>query len=261
MNVSLRNYRSQQARRVRKGLISIKRSTVLFLVCLAAVPLVADSRSETNEVRTLLAAATRAEMPALAARLVQRARPKDRISTATNVVREAVRMNPAATVAIVGAVVRAEPDAAGAIAETAANQEASLAPEIARVAAAVVSRNAGEVVVRVGRITPQDLRDIAVAASSLAPMANRDILRAVGTVRPELGQYIDIEISKCGRKVPPVSRCLDRAEAALALARPPSGPSSSKPGNERPSGGSRPIGPKPPRGQGHPPGGRNYARP
>jgi hypothetical protein len=262
-NVSLFNYRPQRARPVYMALISVKRSAAVFAVCLAAGTLLAQAPSETNDFRTLLARATRAELPALAARLVQQARSKDRISTATNVVREAVRMNPVATVAIVGAVVQAEPDAAGVIAEAAASQEVSLAPDIARVAAAVASPNAGEVVVRVGRVTPEDLRDIAVAASSLAPMANREILRAVGTVRPELGPYIEIEISRCGRKVPPVSRCLDRAEAALALVRPPFGPVSSKPGNERPSGGmpSRPIGPKPSRGEGHPPGGRNYARP
>jgi hypothetical protein len=209
---------------------------------------------DTNYFQMVLKRATAFELPAAAAQLVRQARPEYRIGTATNVVRVALRMRPAATLAVVEVVSRVDPDSAGAISETAVREQPGLAADIAGRAAMGAPGRAGEIVTRTGRAAPGELSDVANAAAGSAPGASVEILRAAAGVRPELGPFIEEEIARCGSSRPSVSGCLSRAEQNADRARKNGGGETSR------GRGGRP-GLKPPHEGGEPPGGRNYAKP
>ena len=234
---------------------------ILAVIALWALPtaLLADPASELERWENLLRNTPAAELPASVAKTLQQADPAKLLATTTNVVKLAVRINPAATFAIVSAASAAEPQLAAIISEVAAGEQRQLATEIARTAALASPGQAGEIVRRVGEAAPAQLRNIAVEVSRVAPSRNRGIIQAVGMVRPELGSYLQIEVTRYGQNAPSVSRCFDRAVQAHArdvgsvssrysdgsTSPVPAVPSQSKPG----------------RGGGSPPGGRNYARP
>jgi hypothetical protein len=227
----------------------------------------AEPFTGTNEIQRILERAPAAELPEVSAALVAKDVAQERGVLAVEVVSSAVRINPAACVAIVGAVSRAKPEFAGLISETAARAQSKLAAEIARAAAAVAPFQAGEVVARVGTVVPGDIRRIALAVFETAPKAGIDILRAIGTVDLKLRPYLEREIVRCAGIVRSVARCLDRAESAqsrdAARLLAAGVHNSDDSGDPAPavSMPRKPIGPKPPRGDDHPSGGRNYARP
>ena len=237
---------------------------LVWLAFLLESGALAQSLIGASEIQRVLEKAPAAELPALSAALAAKGVAQGRVALAAEVVSCAVRINPAACVAVVGAVSRTKPEVAGLISETAARAQSTLAPEIARAAAAAAPFQAGEIVTRVGAVVPEDIRRIALAAFETAPKSGIDILRAIGTVDLKLRPYLEREITKCAGIVRSVSRCLDRAEAAQSrdaaslLAEGGHNPGDPAPAVSMPH---KPIGPKPPRGEDHPPGGRNYARP
>lgn len=225
------------------------------MVCmgLAAVPLLAAEPLGITKLESCLKAMPAAELPAGAAVLVKNSSPAERIAIATNVVKTAVQINPAAATLIVGAVARAVPETAALCAGAAAAGQPGQTEEITRTAVAVVPAQAGHIVVAVCRATPDEYKQIAITAARVAPVAARDILKAVGTVKPELRPYIDMEMALHTRDIPSVTWCLDQAEDARSRA--------TAAANRKDSRSGTPSKLKPPHGNGKPPGGRNYARP
>jgi len=210
------------------------------------------------------------ELPATSANLAGQAAPEARGACAGRIARTAVKINPAATVAVVGAISRAQPATAGEVAETAVREQPSLAPDICRAAVAAAPQHTLEIVTRMAHVVPADLMRVAIAASEAAPAASVDILRAVASLRPGLKPYLDRELARCAPAIPSVSRCLGRAQASqlrdateMALADSRTNGNNTL-GSPVPAASIplKPIGPKPPHGGvDHPPGGRNYARP
>jgi hypothetical protein len=239
--------------------------TITFMVCLVEAQLMAVEPLDTTVFTTALRSAPAAELPAVAGLLVKASPPRHRTETATNVVGAAVGLNPAATPAIVGAVVRTAPETAAAVATTAARQQPALTVAIATAAAGVAPTRVAEIVVAVCRVTPAEYRSVALAAARAAPSMNKEILKAIGDVKPELKEFIENEIARHHTSEPSVVHCLGQAElaqargaAARATPGTSAGPTPQVGGPMIPPGQ---IGPKPPRGDANPPGGRNYARP
>lgn len=236
------------------------RTTVLCsILCWFVSAVTAQPAIDTNHILAVLKSTPAAELPAAAALLVQQAGPEERIMMATNVVALTIRLNPAATVATVAAISHEQPSLAAVVAQTAARTQPQLAEDIARVATAMSPSSAGDIVERVGPSAMDDLRAVVSAASREAPGENRAIIRATGIVRPELRPYLEAEVARCGRNLPPVVRCFDQAEQAQrrvvdsGAGDPGSGSSSPRP--------AIPPTSKPPHDGGAPPGGRNYAKP
>src|SRR5262249_40337970 len=138
-----------------------------------------------------------AELPAVSAALAAKAVAQGQGALAVQVVSSAIRINPAACVAVVGAVSHAKPEVAGLISETAARAQSTLAPEIARAGVSAAPFQAGEIVARVGAVVPEDIRRIAVVAFEAAPKAGIDILLAIGKVDLKLRPYLEREIARC----------------------------------------------------------------
>jgi UDP-GlcNAc:undecaprenyl-phosphate GlcNAc-1-phosphate transferase len=235
---------------------------VLGAICLfflaelrAAEPVV------TNDVMAVMRAVPAPELPAMAAVLVDRCPRPERSSMAVKVVQTAARINPAATLAVIGAVIRVAPDSAAVVSSTAVREQPRDGPAIARAAVGVAPDHAAEVVLSICTLTPGAYYDVAIFAARMAPSAGRDILRAVGAARSDLQPYIESELARYGPRIEPlVGSCLERAEMARTR-------SAGVVGSPEASSGVRSeqrrvdLGPKPPRGGGHTPGGRNYARP
>jgi hypothetical protein len=224
---------------------------------------------DTNTLSALLKGVPALELPAVAAVLVKESKPRDRTSVATSVVRSALRINPAATPAVVGAVVRVAPQMAAAVSTVAVHEHPDYAPAVTQAAVAIAPTYAREVVISVCTARPADYHAVAVAAAGAAPSRSEDILRAVCVLRPELKCFIEADLARLARhEVPSVARCLDRAELARDHAAKAAIPPGLGLGGD-PSRGEPPLaltppghgGPKPPRGGGSAPGGRNYARP
>jgi UDP-GlcNAc:undecaprenyl-phosphate GlcNAc-1-phosphate transferase len=243
---------------------SMKTTLMLSIMFLVNSSLAGESLG-TNDLTVRLRGVPAAELPAVSAGLVKRAKTQDRTVLAIHVVKAGVRINPAAASAIVGAITRAVPETAAFTARAGAEEQPDMAEAIVRAAAGIAPDCAPEIVKAVSSVIPDDYRSIALAAAKVAPSASTGILRAIGRIRPELRPYIDEEIAKYGRRTPSVSRCLARAEiaqardAADALARKSDSPSSPQGG--RPLSLLIPLDQKPPRGGEPLPGGRNYARP
>jgi hypothetical protein len=234
----------------------MKTIVTAWMACLFVVPVLAEGPFGIDEVTAHLKGVPAAELPAKAAELVQDSKPLHRSAMATNVVKAAVRINPAAAPLIIGAVARAMPETAAVAAQAAAVDQPVEIEEVTRAAVAVVPARAGQIVLAVCRASPDEYRRIAITAARVAPAAARDILNAVCVVRPELKPYIDMEMA-VHRDIPSVMWCLDQAEDARSRAdaanRKDSGSGTERGGPQSKS--------KPPHGNGNPPGGRNYARP
>jgi hypothetical protein len=245
-----------------KGFIQfMKRFVTTWIAFLIGVPSLLAQPITPVEIRARLSHVPAAELPLVAAELAQQAKTRDRFVMTTNVVFAAVTVNPAATPLIVGAVVRAVPETAAVTVRIATTEQPKQVEEITRAAVAIAPARAGSIVNAVCSVQPERYKEVALVAGGLAPQAGTEILRAIAEARPELRPYIEQEITVCGRTAPSVGHCLDRAERASRDAnRPvvPGGPSDDGlPDRVKPDA----VGPKPPHGNGHPHGGRNYARP
>jgi hypothetical protein len=241
---------------------------IAWMVCLVETGIVSGEQLAAARCAASLKSVPAAELPAAAALLMKASGPQNPTEAATNLVKVAVRINPAATPAIVGAVVRAAPEMASAVSHTAATEVPGLAPAITTAAVGAAPARAAEIVVAVCSVTPAEYRNVVLAAARAAPCLNKEILKAVGVVRPDLKPFIEIELARYPRANPSVSRCLDRAELAQARAAAAGAGLGTSSGRVPQSGGPRsPLlppghgGSLPPRGDEVPPGGRNYARP
>jgi UDP-GlcNAc:undecaprenyl-phosphate/decaprenyl-phosphate GlcNAc-1-phosphate transferase len=236
------------------------KATAMFLVMFLTPGMQAGVSSiATNDFERILRKAPSAELPAAARALVKAARPEARTATAVAVVKLAVRINPAATTFTVCELVRADPASAAAVSETATQEEPELACEIARAASFAAPARSGEIVTAIGTVVPLQLRDVAAAAAGVAPRSARSIIQAIEVVNPELKPFLDREVALYGAAEPSVERCYSRAEQAFFKAT-RSQPDNSRQINPRATS-PRGSDSKPPKGGGHPPGGRNYAKP
>ena len=204
------------------------------------------------------------ELPLMAAELIRQAGTRDRIGAITNVLRVALALNPAATPLIASVVVHRFPENAALAVSTAVRDQPAQVEEITRAVLGSATACAGDIVAAAGAIVPQEYRRIALAAAQIRPRETRDILRAVGKMRSDLEPYLKQEIAGSNQPPASVGACLNRAEIASRQGRPPATRPNQEgqsigPGSERASPES--ADPKPPRGNGHRPGGRNYARP
>jgi hypothetical protein len=241
----------------------IRSFEVIVLVCLVRRGLSAEPSFDTNSLTIVLERVPAAELPAMSAALVKASVPQHRCALATNVVRVAVRIHAAAAAAIVGAVARVAPETTAVVSSTAAAEQPECAAAIVRAAIGAVPDRAVEVITHVCAVTPNDYHIVALAAEQAIPSARKDILRAIGVAIVDLKSYIDAELSKYRQEtVPSVDYCLERAELARIRAS-----SSDRTGMGAAVPQGRPVippgqgGPKPPKGNADPPGGRNYARP
>ena len=235
---------------------NMRKFVAISVVCLVTAPLLAQDRLGINDVAAILKRVPAAELPEKAASLVKSFGKLERETMATNVVKIAVRIGPAAAPLIVGAVARAVPEVAASSAQAAALEQPTQAEDVARAAAAVASARAGEIVLAVCHAAPGQYKQIAIAVACVAPTEARNILQAVCAFRPELKLYIDVEIAMRPLETPSVAWCLAQAEAAAAANRTGSAPAREY-GESPDASKSKP----PPHGNGNPPGGRNYARP
>lgn len=232
-----------------------KGALLLVSICLLPWTLNGAPLLDTNYFARELRAATRAELPARAGALVRQAAPQLRSATALQVVRMATLINPMTVANIVCEVSRVDPASVTVIAQAATKDQPEFAAEIARAAAVAVPFHAGEIMASVGSCVPDALRDVGMAIAAVAPSAGREIVVAMAVIRPDLKPYLETELNRCGTRIPSVGRCWDRAELALARS---AGERVLRPTTP----GSAPTAnPRPPRGGGQPPGGRNYAKP
>jgi len=245
-----------------KGFIQfMKRFVTTWIAFLIGVPCLHAQTIAPVGIRARLSHVPSAELPLVAAGLVKQAKTGDRSVMTTHVVFAAVTVNPAATPLIVGAVVRAVPETTVVTVRVATIEQPKQVEEITRAAVAIAPARAGSIVNAVCSVVPTRYKDVALVAGGLAPQAAREILMAVADARPELKPYLEYEITACGRTMPSVGHCLERAERATRDANhlvERGGPSD---GGLSDSVKPDAVGPKPPHGNGHPHGGRNYARP
>jgi hypothetical protein len=152
-----------------------------------------------------------AELPAKAADLVLQAKPGDRQATTADVVKTAVRINPAAAPAIVGAIARAVPEMASVAAGVAAAEQPRQASAIAKAAAAAAPKQAAKIVAAVCRAVPKQYRNVAIAVSEVVPGADKAIVNAVAAALPDLKPYIEQTLAAYGGNVLSVAYTLDQA--------------------------------------------------
>ncbi|HWQ90257.1 MAG TPA: hypothetical protein VN673_01205, partial [Clostridia bacterium] len=196
--------------------IKLTGTLALALACIGAQTSLADNTADKNSVQTVLNAAPAAELPAVAAQMVSKAKARERETTTQNVVQAALAINPAAAPAIVGAIARAVPEMAHTAAGFAAAQEPKQAHTIARAAAAAAPSKAGKIVIAVCSAVPNQYRSIALAVAEVAPTSSKDILKSVAVAVPALKPYIDKEIAGYGLSLPSVATTLDQARIAQA---------------------------------------------
>lgn len=253
------------ARSTNNGVLQIMKKlvTAWFAFCL----MVSFSPAETltpQQIEAGLRTVPPPELPLKTAELIRQAEVPHRADAVTNVVPVALALNPAATPLIVGAVVSRFPENAAVAVSAAAREQPAQVEEITRAALGSAAVRAGDIVAAACAIVPGEYKRIAVAAARIRPQETREILRAVARVRSELHPYLNEEIARSGQTPPSVSTCLSRAELASRQERPPptrGNLDGQSLGREDERASAKSAGPKPPRGNGHQPGGRNYARP
>ena len=186
-------------------------NVVLGVVFLVAGQSFAKDALKVNSFKETLTAAPAAELPATAAELVLHARSRDRAVTTMEVVKAAVRINPAAAPAIVGAIARSVADMAPIAAGAAAAEQPHQAAAIARAAAAAAPSKARKIVTAVCLAVPNEYRNIAVAVAEAEPGASKDIVKGVAAALPDMQLSIDQTLAAYRGNVPTVADTLDQA--------------------------------------------------
>lgn len=222
---------------------------------LLLVRVVHAESTTSDQLRISLSRVPAVELPIAAAALIKQANSANRARITTNVVTQAIELNPAAAPLIVGAVVRTVPESAPLTVRIAAGLQPGQVEEITRAAVGAAPNRAGQIVAAVCGAAPAEYKSVALVAARLAPQTSRDILNAVGASRPDLKPYLEEEVLACRNSRPAVGYCLEQAERARDRA------NSAKRGGGNGPPDHAPPPDKPPRGNGRPPGGRNYARP
>ena len=243
----------------------MKKSALICAFCLAGEVLLAAEFSSTNDLFCLLRGVPAPELPRVAAEFVKLAGATNQIAVAREIVKVAIQLNPAATVALVGAVARGNPEIAAVVSESAARERPDFVANIARAAAVSAPACAGQIVAAVCNVVPTEYYNIALAVVRAVPAESGSILRGVAQARADLRPFLERELATQPRTIRSVARCLERAERARALAtgvRQSGGTNAGATPQGSPHPRPSPPGQGgPPRGNGDPPGGRNYARP
>src|SRR5215472_4887356 len=92
----------------------------LVVFCLLGFRAVGSERAA--RIRAALSAVAAAELPTTAAQLVKEAPSKQRVDTTVEVVKTALRLNPAAVAPLIGAIARVSPEMAATAAGCAATE-------------------------------------------------------------------------------------------------------------------------------------------
>ncbi|MCW5551438.1 MAG: hypothetical protein KIS67_04645 [Verrucomicrobiae bacterium] len=221
----------------------------------------AGSPGSATSTKKALAKSPVAEVPAMAADFVAKAKTSERDAVTTDVVKWAVKSHPSIAPAVVGAIARKTPEAASVAASTAASIQPKQAKLIAQAAVAAAPSQAGQIVKGVCKAVPSAYREVALAASGVAPSATREILLGVGAALPNLQANIDTAIASSGNGTPSVTAALDSTTGSTTVAA----------GNPTPVYRAPTIGApyvplsgtatNAPPGNNVPPGGRDYAAP
>jgi hypothetical protein len=198
------------------------------------------------------------EVPAKAAGLVKGAKNRDKQSVTTQVVTEAVAMNPAAAPVTVGAVAKANPEMAAQAAATAAAAQPGQAAAIAKAAASAAPEQAAKIVEAMCLAVPNSFREIAAAVCKAAPGSEKNVLKAVAKALPQYKQDIDKSLAAyagSGSAVASLEKISDKAATTTTISR---GPSVGQP--YVPISGT-PRQTSPEKSSDLPPGGRDYTKP
>jgi hypothetical protein len=186
-------------------------NVVLGAVFLVAGHSFAKDALKASSFKEALTSAPAAELPATAAELVLHAKSRDRAVTTIEVVKTAVRINPAAAPAIVGAIARSVPDMASIAAGAAAAEQPRQAAAIAKAAAAAAPSKARKVVTAVCLAVPNEYRNIAVAVAEAVPTASKEIVKGVEAALPDMQLSIEQTLAAYRGNVPTVADTLDQA--------------------------------------------------
>ncbi len=147
---------------------------------------------ESADFTKILAGTSMVEMPAKAASLVAKEDTQAGQKRATlAVVKAAVGLNPAGTVAVVGAISHAKPEMAPVAAVTAALLQHKQLALITKAAAEAAPSQAGKIVAALIREFPSSYVVIAISASEGAPLAGKEILEVVADFVPALQASIN----------------------------------------------------------------------
>lgn len=222
---------------------------------------VAGTSGSVTSSKKALAKAAVAEVPAMAADFVAKAKTSERDAVTTDVVKWAVKSHPSIAPAVVGAIARQTPEAAAVAASTAATVQPKQAKLIAQAAVAAAPGQAGQIVKAMCKAVPTAYREVALAASEVAPSATREILLGVGAALPNLQAKINTAIASSGNGTPSVSTVLDTASGTTTVAAGNPTPVYRAPTIGAPYVALSGTATNAPPGVNVPPGGRDYAAP
>jgi hypothetical protein len=164
--------------------------------------------------------ATPAQLSGKAAELVAQADAKSQRQTTIDVVKAAVKLNPAGAAEIVGSIAKASPESAATAAGTAVTLVPNRAVSIARAAALAAPAKAGAIVEAICRVVPADYAKVAVA--EVVPGATREILAGVSAALPQLASAINQTLAASLGVDPSVNLVLAQSGgAAVPLAQGP----------------------------------------
>jgi hypothetical protein len=147
------------------------------------------------DVAKALAGSTALELPAKASSLVTQAAAADKQIVAAVAVKEAIRLNSSAAIAIVATVARENPGTAPIAAVTAATLQHKRIDQITKAAVAAAPSEVSKIVAAMIKAFPRDYGTIAVAAAEGAPTAGREILAVVADSIPSLQTYIQTAVA------------------------------------------------------------------
>jgi hypothetical protein len=184
-------------------------------VWLTAISSAPASETAASPSLSILKSVPLAELPGRAAALVAAADATNQVSAATDAVKSAVGLNPAAAAAIVGAIAMDVPATAPAAAATAAGLLPAQAAGIARAAAAAAPKQAGKIVEAVCRAVPDSYREIALAVAEVAPEAAREILAGVMDALPNLKSAITAALAAYRDATPSVKLVLAQVNQSV----------------------------------------------
>lgn len=164
------------------------------------------------------------EIPAKAAGLVKNAKNREKQAVTTQVITEAVTMNPAAAPVTVGAVAKANPEMAAQAAAAAATAQPGQAAAIAKAAASAAPEKAAKIVEAMCLATPNSFREIAAAVCKAVPGSEKSVLKAVAKALPQYKQDIEKSLAVYtgnGSAVASLEKISEKPATSTSIARGP----------------------------------------
>ena len=160
------------------------------LATLASVSALAD-QSQVDTYSTQLSQVRAAELPREAASLVTSAKVENQDSVAADVIRAALRVNPASVPVIVGSVARSTPKAAAVAASTAASTQPKSIGAITRAAVGAAPKELVPIVSALCKAQPSSFYTVGVTAAEVAPNSSKEIVDAIVAGIPSLKPLVD----------------------------------------------------------------------